>query len=432
MEKWTWVFALLFSGLLSCSEKEDIQSSRGSIEIYLTDAPAAFDEVNIDLRNVLINFTDSENSGWQSLDEVEAGQIDLLSLSGGIEKFLGSSAIESEKITGVMLVLGNDNYLVKEGMEYPLFAPGAQQSGLKIMLNKPTTISQDYEYILDFDAMASIQYDQQNDQFKLIPVLRAFERGSGGSLSGTILQKDVFTNVSIIKGADTINTITNSDGYFFMGGLAAGNYVLSVSPDRKYQKLMLDDINIVAGNNTGLGVISLSEKPNTGTVAGKIVPASVSATISLATDLDTINTINGQNGDFLFEQIEPGIYDLLITPELNSNYENKIISEVEVIAGDTTDLGVIQINKLSSTGKLIGKVVPASVDTRVAAILDSDTTFTTTQNNGDFYFERLEEGSYTLWFDPIEPTDYLEEFLYDVKVNEGKSTDIGNIKLSKK
>jgi hypothetical protein len=67
--------------------------------------------------------------------------------------------------------------------------------------------------------------------------------------------------VSIIKGADTINTITNSDGYFFMGGLAAGNYVLSVSPDRKYQKLMLDDINITAGNNIDLGVISLSESP---------------------------------------------------------------------------------------------------------------------------------------------------------------------------
>jgi hypothetical protein len=46
------------------------------------------------------------------------------------------------------------------------------------MLNKPTAISQDFEYILDFDAMASIQYDQQNDQYKLIPVLRAFERGS--------------------------------------------------------------------------------------------------------------------------------------------------------------------------------------------------------------------------------------------------------------
>jgi hypothetical protein len=122
----------------------------------------------------------------------------------------------------------------------------------------------------------------------------------------------------------------------------------------------------------------------------------------------------------------------LIIPEVNSNYENKIISEVEVIAGDTTDLGVIQINKLNRTGQLIGKVAPASVDTRVAAILDSDTTFTTTQNNGDFYFEQLEEGSYTLWFDPIEPTDYLEGFLYDVKVNEGKTTDIGNIKLSKK
>src|SRR5689334_25292056 len=70
---------LLFTySLSSCSNKDSDEKAR--LEIRLTDEPAAYDAVYIDIKDVQINVTGDDDKGWQSVPGVPRGVINLLDL----------------------------------------------------------------------------------------------------------------------------------------------------------------------------------------------------------------------------------------------------------------------------------------------------------------------------------------------------------------
>jgi len=73
--------ATFFTAFVSCSSDEP-QTSK--VAVRLVDAPGDYDEVNIDVQDVMINSGDEEN-GWQSLGNVTPKVYNLLELTGGID-----------------------------------------------------------------------------------------------------------------------------------------------------------------------------------------------------------------------------------------------------------------------------------------------------------------------------------------------------------
>ena len=77
--------AILFSAsiiFISCS-KEDKTGGTSTLNVRLTDAPTAFEEVNVDIREVRVKFSDdSTTNGWVTLTTYP-GIYNLLALQTG-------------------------------------------------------------------------------------------------------------------------------------------------------------------------------------------------------------------------------------------------------------------------------------------------------------------------------------------------------------
>lgn len=77
-------------------------------------------------------------------------------------------------------------------------------------------------------------------------------------------------------------------------------------------------------------------------------------------------------------------------------------------------------------GTISGKVTPADGATEVWAISGADT-LKAPVSDGAFSVQSAKAGSYTVIIDAKDP--YKDATLNDVKVEDGKTTDLGEIKL---
>jgi len=78
-------------------------------------------------------------------------------------------------------------------------------------------------------------------------------------------------------------------------------------------------------------------------------------------------------------------------------------------------------------GSIGGTVTPGDAATEAWAVSATDT-LKTAVTNGAFSFQNAAAGTYTVVIDAKEP--YKDATINDVKVEDGKATDLGEIKLS--
>ncbi len=150
--------------LLSACKKEGTNST---LQIRMTDAPASFDEVNIDLREVNVKFA-TDTTGWVSL-QTTPGIYNLLGLQNGVDTLIAQGNFPSNVVKEIRLVLGDNNTIKSGGQTYPLTIPSGSESGLKIKVSKDLKANLE-TLLIDFDAALSV--NQETDGYKLRPVLR--------------------------------------------------------------------------------------------------------------------------------------------------------------------------------------------------------------------------------------------------------------------
>src|SRR4030095_7725332 len=164
------ILAAFFSFLIiSCSDKSDTPGGNAKLEVRLTDDPAAYDEVNIDIVGIEDNVTGDSANGWQTLAGVNTGVYNLLDLVNDKDTLLANADIPSGRLHQIRLKLGSDNSIVLNGVTYPLEAPSSQQSGLKLNVQQDVTAGVLYTLLLDFEAARSIVVTG-NNKFILKPV----------------------------------------------------------------------------------------------------------------------------------------------------------------------------------------------------------------------------------------------------------------------
>src|SRR6266496_871969 len=256
----TTVFlALIFSiSLISCSKNENSSSGKTQLKVYLTDDPADYDHVFIDVKDVQINVTNDTAGGWQSLSTMNAGTYDLLKLVNDDDTLLASSDIPTGTIEQMRLILGDNNYVVVNGENIPLKTPSAQQSGLKLNIHQSVSSGILYTITLDFDAGKSI-VKTGNGNYILKPVIRTVFNAVGGSIKGFVLPDTVTTAIFAIQPPDTIaSTFTGSNGGYLIKGLAAGSYTLSFVPnDTSFATETKTGILVTTGNVTTVDTVQL-------------------------------------------------------------------------------------------------------------------------------------------------------------------------------
>ncbi|MDP2088477.1 MAG: DUF4382 domain-containing protein [Flavobacteriaceae bacterium] len=227
------------------------------VQIKLVDAPGDYEEVNIDLKDVLINRTESGN-GWESIGNVKQGIYNLLEYTGGVEALIADSEIPSGQINQMRLVLGENNSIKINGELTKLDTPSSQQSGLKLNFHTELMGGLLYTFILDFDVNKSIVKAANSGKYNLKPVIRVVAEATSGAIAGKVTPFEFITQVSAINGTDTLRTHTDLTGKFLVKGVPPATYKLLFTPDTSsgFSPKTVENITVTLGNVTDVGTIT--------------------------------------------------------------------------------------------------------------------------------------------------------------------------------
>lgn len=153
----------------SCKKDEP---GYGSITVNLTDAPATYQQVNVDIQAVEVHVVPtSGNAQWVSL-ATNSGVYDLLTLQNGIDTtIVVTNQLPAGKITQMRLILGSNNSVMENNTTYPLTVPSGSQTGIKIPGPITVTANTSVQVLLDFDASKSV-VQQGNGDYQLKPVIQ--------------------------------------------------------------------------------------------------------------------------------------------------------------------------------------------------------------------------------------------------------------------
>ncbi|HAO45637.1 MAG TPA: DUF4382 domain-containing protein [Ferruginibacter sp.] len=158
--------------LPSCQKNSTGQGGTSTLQVRLTDAPVPFDEVNVDIREVRVKFSDDtlSNNGWVTLNTYP-GIYNLLDYQNGVDTLLATGAFPLQVVKEIRFILGPNNTIVDSlGAVYPLTIPSGSESGLKIKVNRQLHETLE-TIVIDFDAALSVKKEGTGD-YKLRPVLR--------------------------------------------------------------------------------------------------------------------------------------------------------------------------------------------------------------------------------------------------------------------
>lgn len=255
------LLAILITSFAFTACNTNIGSGTGTMKVSLTDAPANYDEVNIEILQVLVNRDEDadependgeegengeDENGWYSIMD-DSITVNLLDYQNGAVLELGETELEAGRYNQIRLMLGNNNTVVIDGETYPLTTPSAQQSGYKLNVNAEIQEDQVYELVIDFDASQSIVVTG-NGKYILKPVLRTVNLQEEGSISGTVLPLEAEPYVYAIMGEDTVGTNPDGEGNFTILGLEDGTYNVWFDPTNEaYVDSLIEGITIEDG-----------------------------------------------------------------------------------------------------------------------------------------------------------------------------------------
>ncbi len=246
--------------LASCDKNNDNDSNNGSdkatIKVMLTDAPATYDAVLVDIREVQLH---SETDGWITVPLENPGVYNLLDFNNGMDVLLGTAEMPAGVISQMRLVLGSENSVIVDSVEYPLTVPSGSTSGLKLNLHEEVQAGYSYTFWIDFDAARSV-HQTGNGKYMLKPVIRMYTAPSTGSIEGYVFPSEALPMVTIFNDVDTMSALPDSTGYYKIMGIAAGSYdvdFISQLDTLPYATQTLLDVQVVAGETNQLDTITL-------------------------------------------------------------------------------------------------------------------------------------------------------------------------------
>lgn len=257
---------LILLANFACDFNDSPESDQARVNFYLVDAPADYDEVWIEVLALRVKsdhqdseMTDDEDT-WNEITFEGSRYINLLDLTGGNSLLLGTDEFQEGEIDQIRLILGEDNYLMKDGERLELMTPSAQQSGLKIKVDQEIEGGNTYDLIIDFDAAKSIVVAGNSGIIILKPVLRAYLEQSQG-VQGQVLPLEAQPVAVTVSGNGIeVNTFTDENGNYVVQGIEPGTYDLTFTPNELYDPSALTGIVVEDDKVTTVPAVTLTLK----------------------------------------------------------------------------------------------------------------------------------------------------------------------------
>lgn len=299
---WGLATLVLLALVVYSCKKDNSSSSTGlganqqRLNIFLADDPGSrFDNVFLDIKSVqvLIDTCDGSNGKgkgsdkggdddwgndynrchwgeehndrddsckiWDSL-ALSPGVYDVLSLRNGADTLLSEGVVPVGKVRRIQINLGDNSYVVKDSIQYPLKAVNGQ---VKLVVNiRPEEWEEyqsgNYRLWLDFDVDRSI-VQTGNGKFILRPVIHVFLVSETGSISGKVTPYDAYPVLTVYNDTDTAYALPWKNGEWKIRGLNTGTYNVFVNASNGYADTTITGVKIETGKNTSVDAIKLSK-----------------------------------------------------------------------------------------------------------------------------------------------------------------------------
>ena len=243
------IMLVMISLAIGCDKSDS--NDKAVLEVRLTDAPADYGQVLIDIQEVQIHSSADENNGeWVSLD-INEGVYNLLDFTNGMDTLLGIIELPAGTVSQMRLVLGDNNQIKVNDVLYDLQTPSAQQSGLKFNIHAALTAGLVYKLWIDFDAARSI-VENGNGDYILKPVIRTYTEAVSGAISGVVSPAEAMPYIKAVTNNDTIGTYAGTDGEFLIKGVPEGSWKVMFEPADPYN---VDTVYGVAVENGAVTVM---------------------------------------------------------------------------------------------------------------------------------------------------------------------------------
>jgi hypothetical protein len=272
----------------SCTKNASFETANGvqEVSLMLTDAPAVYDQVLIDIKSVKVlvdtskdtrkkDSTNWERVGadrdrrcasgdssliWEDLG-VKAGVYDILKLRNGLDTTLASKTVVNGVIRLIKIEFGTNNSVMKDSVSYPLQIPTWAPNYVIIKLyghEFEEYLTRKKRIWLDFDIANSI-VQERNNQFYLRPWFKYFIVKNTASVVGKVTPMEAKPLVMVFNNTDTAYALPNRDGYFKIRGLKDGTYTVYVNASNGYFGKTINNITVSSTKEVSLGLIELKK-----------------------------------------------------------------------------------------------------------------------------------------------------------------------------
>ncbi|TRZ46442.1 carbohydrate-binding protein [Robertkochia solimangrovi] len=176
-------------------------------------------------------------------------------------------------------------------------------------------------------------------------------------------------------------------------------------------------------------VLYASTIATSGKIQGAITPFDFQVMASVVVGEETISAYTDENGIFVLNGVPAGTYDVLITPDPASGYNETIIEGVIVVNGDLTETDAVTLSMMEGVGAVTGTVTNESFSGEASVMVGTELYTTAIAEDGTFTFYNLPVGVYVITITPEEGSEIEVKEIAEVTVVPGQVLDIGQITL---
>lgn len=265
------------------SGNANIPPGKSQVSLYMMDAPAMFDSVLIDVRQVTVEVdtasreSDADDQGqwddgycgrgrgpsdksvvWDTLN-ITPGVYNLLALRNGTDTLLGSSLITTGKILKIRITLGNDNTVYMDSTSYPLevFGPLPYFTINVSRTDVATVTNNEFDMWLDFNLSRSIFF--WNGEFLLNPYIVVFNDHAMAKIDGIVLPQGSTSLVTAVNGADTLYAVPFWSGKYQFRNVPTGTWSLTFKGYGGYQDTTISGVVVDSMKVTQVPTVTLQK-----------------------------------------------------------------------------------------------------------------------------------------------------------------------------
>ena len=178
------IYSLLFLFFLSsCSKEIETETFENSslVSVKLQGTQSVLNKANIEVIDVQFRILEDETepNAWVSLNTINTGIHDLTDITDDqVVTLVDFEEIPTGFIYSIKLVLGDQNSVLKNGIEYELDMIDGYENASENIVGKQLIANKLYEFLIEFDVDRSVSFSSDGDANlnpKISTVLRRFE-----------------------------------------------------------------------------------------------------------------------------------------------------------------------------------------------------------------------------------------------------------------